>query len=1044
MNRFLTAGMLASMALAASAGIVQLGSGSYADSFPGTDSGGRNGYIGTNPYVSGNAANKPIPTSDWWSNELLNAHATSIFNYPLALRPMDDGLVILNNVQNQAIADVIPFKVSVESVTAASTTVSDHSDWTVTINWGGTENGMEATIGNGMPFVYFTKSASGNVRIDVQQGTLTVDGNIAYVSDSYNRASYAAYAPAGSTWTRNGNVITSNLGGKNYWSVIMLPQGYDAAAGAKNMEKYAFVFPKNTRIDWSYNAAAGTVNTTYKVETEVKEGSNTAFPISLLPHHWGNVVGTPNYISGMTYSTVRGELRLAEGNQFSTSLKYQGVLPYLPSATESTAFSKTELKNLVDAITANSGFEEWTDSYNDGQLFNRMLQTAEAAKASGDEEGFNTAYNLVKTRLERWLSCTSADNTFMFYYHKPWTTLIGYPPGYGSDTNNNDHHFHYGYFLRAAAFVAQYDHNWAAQWGDMVNMLVRDIASADRDDSMFPFLRNFSPFAGHAWANGTCSSGLGNDEESSSESMNFNNALILWGDVTGNTELRDLGVFLYTTERSAIEEYWFDVHGRNLVEGYNSALACRVYTNGYDAGNFWGGGIAGSYGIEIYPVHAGSFYLMNDADYAAKLWNAMSTETGILSNEANDNIWCDTWIRFLAMQDSQKAIDLYNSCNRLGVKFGESQALTYQWIYAMQQLGTPDMDITANHPLAMAFDKNGSLTYVARNNTASSLVVTYSDGYVMTVAPYSLGVEKANAVADQPSVALTVESETIQKNLPIVLNANVTIPSGSNVSVSRVEFVADNNTVATATAYPYQCTWTPATVGTHSLYAKLYTSNGKNYTSDVVEIEVVEAGTTPSAGNACSTIDTEASEGTFAGAYTVNCQTVNGSAVVTASFAGDYTGFAGPWLFNETEGFAEVGMSDNGDGTFSYVFSNYAVGSEIKFRIKIAFAGGLAVTKYITYEVGKACDGASTAVKDIATTSNITVFPNPTTTVWNVSTPYSDGSIRIWDITGRLMGNYSLDGGNAVINASSYAAGRYIMQVVSSTGAVSTANLLKH
>jgi hypothetical protein len=578
----------------------------------------------------------------------------------------------------------------------------------------------------------------------------------------------------------------------------------------------------------------------------------------------------------------------------------------------------------------------------------------------------------------------------------------------------------------------------------MVNMLVRDIASADRNDSMFPFLRNFSPFAGHSWANGTCSSGLGNDEESSSESMNFNNALILWGDVTGNTDLRDLGVFLYTTERSAIEEYWFDVHGRNLVEGYNSALACRVYTNGYDAGNFWGGGIAGSYGIEIYPVHAGSFYLVNDADYAAKLWNAMSTETGILSNEANDNIWCDAWIRFLAMQDSQKAIDLYNSCNRLGVKFGESQALTYQWIYAMQQLGNPDMDITANHPLAMAFDKTGELTYVARNNSASSLTVTYSDGHVMTVAPYSMGVEKANSVADQPSVALTVESETIQKNLPVILNANVAIPAGSSVTVSRVEFIVDNSTIATSTAYPYQCSWIPATSGAHTLYAKLYTSNGKNYTSDTVEVNVSEVGQTPSTGNACVTVDTEASEGTFAGAYTVKCETVNGMAVVTASFTGDYVGFAGPWLFNETEGFAEVGMTDNGDDTYSYTFSNYAVGSEIKFRVKIAFAGGLAVTKYITYVVGAECGGSSTVVSEIATASNITVFPNPATSVWNVSTPYENASIRIWDITGRLMGRYNTEGGNAQIDATSYSAGRYIMQVVSSTGVVSTVNLLKH
>ena len=68
----------------------------------------------------------------------------------------------------------------------------------------------------------------------------------------------------------------------------------------------------------------------------------------------------------------------------------------------------------------------------------------------------------------------------------------------------NDHHFHYGYFIRAAAEIARHDPAWAsdAHWGGMVSLLVRDIASPDRDDPMFPFLRNFDPYAGHSWASG--------------------------------------------------------------------------------------------------------------------------------------------------------------------------------------------------------------------------------------------------------------------------------------------------------------------------------------------------------------------------------------------------------------------------------------------------------------------------------------------------------------------------------------------------------------
>ena len=91
---------------------------------------------------------------------------------------------------------------------------------------------------------------------------------------------------------------------------------------------------------------------------------------------------------------------------------------------------------------------------------------------------------------------------FIFYYNATWTSLIGYPAGHGQDLNINDHHFHWGYFIHAAAFMEQFEPGWAAQWGPMVDLLIRDAASPNRNDNLFPFLRNFSPYAGHCWANG--------------------------------------------------------------------------------------------------------------------------------------------------------------------------------------------------------------------------------------------------------------------------------------------------------------------------------------------------------------------------------------------------------------------------------------------------------------------------------------------------------------------------------------------------------------
>jgi len=46
-------------------------------------------------------------------------------------------------------------------------------------------------------------------------------------------------------------------------------------------------------------------------------------------------------------------------------------------------------------------------------------------------------------------------------------------------TSTNDHHFHYGYLIAAAAAVAEADPQFAAGYGSVVNLLVDDVSGAD-------------------------------------------------------------------------------------------------------------------------------------------------------------------------------------------------------------------------------------------------------------------------------------------------------------------------------------------------------------------------------------------------------------------------------------------------------------------------------------------------------------------------------------------------------------------------------------
>ena len=90
-------------------------------------------------------------------------------------------------------------------------------------------------------------------------------------------------------------------------------------------------------------------------------------------------------------------------------------------------------------------------------------------------------------------------------------------------------------------------------------------------------MRNFDPYAGHSWASGHAKFGDGNNNESSSEAMNAWYGMILWGEFTGDTAVRDRGIYLYTTEMQAIQEYWFDVHDENHPATFTPSVVTMVW-----------------------------------------------------------------------------------------------------------------------------------------------------------------------------------------------------------------------------------------------------------------------------------------------------------------------------------------------------------------------------------------------------------------------------------------------------------------------------------
>ena len=813
-----------------------VGSGSYTTQFPGYDSQGRNAIPAGSPQLTGQAATKPVPTNDWWSKLLNTDHVNNLYNYPFAMETTTSGLGI-THIPRGVIGDQISLRVGVDGLNSTRANVDDHTDWTVSIKWADSNNSFVATSGIGMPFVYLTKDPTDIAKVVIEAGSVTVVNEQIRVLNARNGADFVVYAPTGSTWIQNGNTYTSSLNGQNYWSVAMLPQSTtDIAQKANEYQKYAYVFPTNTTANWSYNENTSVLRTDFTITTETKEGAYNQIIQGLLPHQWGYLASNSAIPNKETYSSIRGDIKMLEGNAFSVEHTFKGILPTLPNLAMYTSYyDQNKLQQKIDAIE-NDALSSWTDSYNEGQVMNRLIQTARIAEQLGDSQAVNTIVATIKERLEDWLSYQNNEVAFLFYYNSNWSTLFGYPAGHGQDNNINDHHFHWGYFIHAAAFMEQYETGWASQWGEMVNHLVRDAASPNRNDNLFPFLRNFSPYAGHCWANGFAFFPQGNDQESTSESMQFNSSLIHWGTITGNDEIRDLGIYLYTTEQSAVEEYWFDINDRTFVDTQHYGLISRLWGNDYDNGTFWTADIAASYGIEFYPIHGGSLYLGHNTDYVESLWDEIEENTGILQNEENANLWHDVYWQYLSFIDPLKAINLYNSSSNRSLKFGVSDAQTYHWIHNMHMLGRVNTGVSADYPIAAVFERAGQRIYVAHNYGSTERVINYSDGYQLTVPAHEMKTSYEYTGENiNPSVSITSpeNGSSFAPDESITISANA---SDFNGSVYQVEFYIDGGSIATDNSSPYSVSWSTSSEGSYVLTAIVTDDEGAQAVSDDVTI----------------------------------------------------------------------------------------------------------------------------------------------------------------------------------------------------------------
>jgi len=704
------------------------------------------------PYRTPAMLKRAAPSNQWYSALVYSDKPEVLFAHPLTVLPSSAGIEFalpsktVVPTERRDVEIHYPHQdgllLSPTGVTLERPKLAHASDWAIDIAWGPNDAAMTATVAHGSPFVSL-QIPKGNVRLRLPFAATRVPyADARVLALRLKDKSYALYGPSGVRWEQvSGTEWVGHLPeGKGYASAAALPD--DSAATLDLFTRHAYAFLQDTRVDWQFDEAASRVRSTFVATSRNMEGPDLPPLLGLFPHQWHNNSALQGKL-GPGFETLRGPIKLLATNQFELTRTYNGFVPFWPGLAGQTR--SAELRDLMKTDVRNARrmmLEIGVGPYWQGKGLQRISKLMDVVEQQGDLEARDQLLKHMKTRIEQWFSGT--DNKTYFHYDKAQGTVASYPEEYFAVEQMNDHHFHYGYWIRTMAEIALRDPQWAAkaQWGGMVDLLVADIATPRRGAADFPFVRNFDAYEGHSWASGIGLGPFGNNQESSSEAINAWAGLILWAEVTGDKALRDLGIYLYTSEIEAINYYWFDIHRLVFPPEYKNVETSMLFGGKYAHNTWWIDEPRQIKGINLLPITTASTYLGRDGAFVKRSLATLKPETEVFAARGKAakpiDIWQDLFAKYMATADPQAALAMWDRWGSF--ELGDTRSHALHWMLSLQSMGTPDFDTTANTTLYSVFKRaDGSKTYLAYNPGAQPLTVRFSDGKSLQVAPRTLG-----------------------------------------------------------------------------------------------------------------------------------------------------------------------------------------------------------------------------------------------------------------------------------------------------------------
>ncbi|KAI3403869.2 ACF3 [Candida oxycetoniae] len=405
---------------------------------------------------------------------------------------------------------------------------------------------------------------------------------------------------------------------------------YDAAAG---------MYPVRATVQGSVVCSSAA---SYQIVYDTQGTSSSGKPIIFaLPHHLEslNAEGATGIkISSQTKGEMSGFLTNVLSFTEVIDKKIQ-FLPYLAGTTTPLVYSTDQLALLAKtaneelAVDITASVKNMNSNYFSGKVIDKYAQILLVVdEIIQDEAVSNATLAEMKKAFETFLNNQQ-------FYPLMYDTKFGGVTSTAAQSGNdgadfgsayyNDHHFHYGYFIHAAAVVGRIDKKLGGTWAqdnkDWVNSLVRDVANPSSSDTFFPISRSFSWYDGHSWAAGLYASNDGKNQESSSEDIHFAYAMKLWGNVIEDYAMEARGGLMLSIMRRSFNSYFY-LKSDNVVQpaAFLPNKVCGIFfENKLDYTTYFGtpnNNPEYVHGIHMLPVTSASSSV-RIASYVQEEWN---------------------------------------------------------------------------------------------------------------------------------------------------------------------------------------------------------------------------------------------------------------------------------------------------------------------------------------------------------------------------------------------------------------------------------------